>query len=206
MPERLGGGILQRMAQDVFVNQVERVGPGTAASPGAMAPGQAVVLFDPADFVVTNAPDVVVTGPRGESITGATCVARKASAATTFAGSCSTSDSATATALLVVTVPTGFRAWVRITATAEIVSNGHAWAGESRVLLRNPSGTPSLSGGTVSPSGGAIADVDETSGAITGTLIQTPVCTANTATFNVKGPGSYVVKWSATADVLFFAE
>lgn len=59
------------MGQDGFVNQVQRVGTDTAG----LLPGQGAVIFPASQFIVTNLPDVVTTGPDGETITGATEVA-----------------------------------------------------------------------------------------------------------------------------------
>jgi hypothetical protein len=56
------------MPQDVFVNQIERVG-----TDAGLAPPQAAVIFGPA-FTVVDQPNVLVTGPRGESIDGVTRV------------------------------------------------------------------------------------------------------------------------------------
>lgn len=76
------------MGVDVFVNQLQRVGIG-AVSPAAgsaavvpgLAPPQSAITLDPAYFALVDDPNAIATGPRGESITGATRVTLASSSA-----------------------------------------------------------------------------------------------------------------------------
>ncbi len=58
------------MPPDTYVNQIQRVGTDT----GGLAPAESAVIFPAAQFTITDHPGLIVTGPNGESITGATVV------------------------------------------------------------------------------------------------------------------------------------
>ena len=190
---------------------VQRIADGN----GVLAPPELALAF-PAGWGITDMPQgtlssVVggagqVTGylqlvPPGGAVAGAQGISYTASAAG------QTVDSATAVALGSVTVPTGYRGWVRLVVEATIVASGLTFVIERRLLLRNPSGTVSVSSGAYLPSGGvgaAVASCDETGGT-TGSL-QAPTASGSVLSLSVKGGGAYAVDWSMWAEALLLPQ
>lgn len=137
--------------QDVFIGAIERVGTGSTLVKGRMA-----LMFDGASFAVTDDPTAIVTGARGEKITGVTRVTSTGVA--TLPGAAqpwlwppadtTTADDSTET-LFTIPIPaaTTVRFQLRVNANLGAGPNANGWLGITEMIVtaaRQGTGAPSV--------------------------------------------------------------
>ena len=108
-----------------------------------------------------------------------------------------TTPSNTLTIVTTIPLATGSDLILDLNFKARIKSGaltGHSFTACTRVVLENPSGTPALSSGTVTPTGGIIFTDDETSAALGGSNL-TASYSANTITLSITGIASTTIDW-----------